>query len=395
MTPGRLAFRLQAFLVLVQVPTVAMPVWWGVLADARGYTLVDYGVLVTSSLVGPALASLALAARIDRINRRLVIAGAMLVCAATFVGYALIASPRAVAALWGVTMATQSAAGYYLAQSYFAELPDMDRQLGIHVSLSMLLQAALLAVIPQVASAAGLVGLQAALGTGALAAAIMALSLPGPATTPSATATMGRVAAGASHRLPTTPAWLAIATFTAFYTYITEFYSYSERFGSALGLSGVVVGQVLGATTLVGLAGSLAVTALGDRFGRLWPLSIGSLLGLIAAVLVTAHSLGNLGYWVAMSVFSIVWSLMQPYATALLLAVDPSGRALMLSVPVRGLIGAGIAALVTALSARWGLDAVVWVSGLLLVTTPLFAWMTVKAQRAAGPAGRPAADSTP
>ena len=81
--------------------------------------------------------------------------------------------------------------------------------------------------------------------------------------------------------------------------------------------------------------------------------------------------------------FSIVWSLMLPYATALLLAVDPSGRALVLSVPVRGLLGAGIAALVTWLSARFGLDAVAAVSAALLAATPVLSWLTVRAQRAA------------
>ena len=380
-----LAWRLQIFLVLVQIPTVAIPVWWGALAKVRGYSLVDYGVLITAGQIGPSLASIVLAAVLQRLDRRRVIATAMLVCALTFVGFALVTNALAVAILWGLTMATQSAVGYYLAQSYFSELPDMDRQLGIHVTLSMLLQAVLLAVIPRFAASNGLVGLQTALGLGALTAAAMALTLPGRpkhGAEPAAAMATPPPTNAVGWRFLLRPAvLLAIMTFVVFYTYITEFFGYSERFGNALGLSSVTVGEVLGATTLVGLAGSLLVTVVGDRFGRVWPLTIGSALGLIAAVVVVIHSLGATGYWIGMSLFSIVWSLMQPYATALLLAVDPTGRALVLSVPVRGLLGAGIAALVTGMSARWGLDAVVWVAALLVMTTPLFARLAVRAQR--------------
>ena len=72
---------------------------------------------------------------------------------------------------------------------------------------------------------------------------------------------------------------------------------------------------------------------------------------------------------------------MLPYATALLLSVEPSGRALVLTVPARGLFGGGVAALITLLSATWGLAAVVWVSGALIATTPLFVWLSIRASR--------------
>lgn len=371
-----LALRLQVFLLLCQVPTIALPVWWGAFAAARGYTLVDYGVLVTAGMVGPSLASLVIAAAIERLDRRLVIAGAMLVCAATFAGYALVTDPFAIAVLWGITMAAQSAGAYFFAQSYFGALPDMDRQLGIHITVSMLLQAALLAAIPPLSAGIGLGGVQVALGLGALAAAAVALTLPGG---PAASAATEDQAPRVRWFAP--PVLLAIATFTAFYSYITEFYNYSERFGNALGLSATAVGAVLGATTLVGVLGSLLATVLGNRAGRVLPLTLGALLGLTAALLVTVESLGAHGYWIAMSLFSIVWSLMQPYATALLLAVDPTGRALMLSVPARGLLGAGISAAVTAASVRYGLVAVVWASVGLIALAPPLAWFATRAAR--------------
>ncbi len=117
-------------------------------------------------------------------------------------------------------------------------------------------------------------------------------------------------------------ALMAVACFGAF---ITPVYDFSERYGNAIGLSPQNIGWVLSTTTGLGLIGSLAASWAATRFGRVKPLAIGTIMA-VACVIILWGKYDSTGYFIAMALFSIVWSFNTPYLLGFIAAADSDGR---------------------------------------------------------------------
>ena len=109
----------------------------------------------------------------------------------------------------------------------------------------------------------------------------------------------------------------------------------------------------------LGLAGAFGAAAIGDRFGRILPLTI-ALLGQAASIwLIAGVGVPN-DYLVAVTLFNICWNLALPFVLGTAATADTSGRLIVLlpmaqtTALVIGSVTAGI------VIGRFGLGAVLY-----------------------------------
>ena len=127
--------------------------------------------------------------------------------------------------------------------------------------------------------------------------------------------------------LPGSPT-LGIMMLAAIVLYImvsSAVYAFSAPLGERAGLDTSEVGYALTLTTLLGLAGAGAATALSLRWGRALPISA-FCLGFALTVLVLCLSRDPLTYVGALAASGIIFYFSVPYLFGLAAAIDRSGR---------------------------------------------------------------------
>ncbi|MBV9280153.1 MAG: MFS transporter [Chloroflexi bacterium] len=345
--------RCQALLFLAGMPILALPMWWGALAASRGYSLVSFGIVQTAAAAGATACGLLLTFLIARINRK----WATVFCCALMIAAELtiiaVREVHAVAALRAV-FAFGNAGVTGLGWAYLGLTRSPSKSFGWYITFQTIAQATGLFLVPHIADLGGVVAVQSVNATFVAAALIAALGLPSWAP-PSSEEASGK--AGSSS-IPWAPAAAALAAWVLFYLFTNETFSYSERFGTLREIAPARIGLILSITTLLGLPASLAVAAIGERFGIVRPLLLGALLGMVSSGLLLATSTGETGFFLGLAVFSAVWSLNQPYLMAIFAKLDQQGRILVVSQPAQGMAGTALSAGITVLTAYYGLTAV-------------------------------------
>lgn len=98
---------------------------------------------------------------------------------------------------------------------------------------------------------------------------------------------------------------------------------------AAAAAAGVRVGQALGLSTLVAVAGALAAAALADRFGRILPVTIA--LGVqLAMVLLLQGEMPWMQFTATVATFQVFWNLAGPYMMGTVALNDTTGRVSLL-----------------------------------------------------------------
>ena len=102
-------------------------------------------------------------------------------------------------------------------------------------------------------------------------------------------------------------------------------WAFVKLLGTAAGLEPTAVGQALGLTTALGTLGSLAASALSDRFGRLLPVSVA--LVVQAAMASLLHGQMDWLQFVAIcATFQIFWNMTGPYLMGTVALSDTTGK---------------------------------------------------------------------
>ncbi|MBV8804561.1 MAG: hypothetical protein JO042_05930 [Sinobacteraceae bacterium] len=167
----------------------------------------------------------------------------------------------------------------------------------------------------------------------------------------------------------------AIAATVAFSSFAYNLFNFSERTASARGIGLEGMGALLCVAMVCGLSGPAAGFLLGNRIGRAWPLGIAACVGTIGISLLLSRSTGQWGFGLGMTLYFFVYGLGQAFIYAQLMALDTSGRVLILSSPISAAGLVGTAALSVAISGRFGIDGVLWLSlAELIVCAPLIAF---------------------
>jgi predicted MFS family arabinose efflux permease len=119
--------------------------------------------------------------------------------------------------------------------------------------------------------------------------------------------------------------WWLVVGVGMFSFYYQPLFVFSERLGHDIGLDANALGLALAVTTVIGVIGSLAVSWQGERFGRTLPIFASGIIGIGIAFMLTRVN-AVLPYWIALSLFSIIWSYMPCYLMGFVAVADPDGR---------------------------------------------------------------------
>ena len=111
-------------------------------------------------------------------------------------------------------------------------------------------------------------------------------------------------------------------------------WAYFEAIGQAVDLSQTRIGEALGVASIIGILGPLTVIFMPSRYGRIWLLSLGTLLH-IASVVVLVGSTGYLGFLIGASVFIYSLNFVFPFQMGALAQFDSDGSVAVLSLVVQ------------------------------------------------------------
>ena len=374
------AVLVQALLVAGAIPGLTTPVWWGAIARERGYSLVMFGTLNTINAVVGFVVGTWLVVVLKRLDRRLTIVAAGAVMAIAELATITTTGPVAFYAVRSINSAALGMVSV-LAMVYLGYTRNPAKSYGWYTTLQTLAQAAGLVAVPVLAQRLGFVALQSALALPGIVIVVLGLRLPRSLPLPALDAGGKEIVAAPILWAAAVP---AIGAFLAFGFYTNDFFGYSERFGSARGLDPERIGLILSLTTVAGLPASLFVSWLGDRAGLLKPIVVGCLCGAGAAFLLTLPELGEAGYWAALVVFSLVWSFVLPYLLSLFARIDPVGRLLIATQPIRAAVSAVLLAGLTAAIAHSGLAAVAWLAAMAVCLCPVLVATALAVHRRRG-----------
>lgn len=137
----------------------------------------------------------------------------------------------------------------------------------------------------------------------------------------------------------------ALLVVLVFYAGNSGIWAFAERMGANSDFDPAAVGGLLGMTLLFGIGGSLAVAAIGHRFGTAWPFTISTGLVIVALICLSVPKDFSF-YAVGMCLYMIGWSAGVPLALAEVARLDGDGRYVALAAPALGIgsmIGPGVA----------------------------------------------------
>jgi predicted MFS family arabinose efflux permease len=132
-------------------------------------------------------------------------------------------------------------------------------------------------------------------------------------------------------------AMLAIGGMAIWFAAPGAFWTFAESAAVARKIPGETISIALAVGNAAGLLGSVMAAWQGDRWGRLWPITIASGL-LCLSVVLYGHCTNAVALASALSAFNIFWNYATVYEMALVVALDPAGRAAV-GIPAAQVIG--------------------------------------------------------
>ena len=106
-------------------------------------------------------------------------------------------------------------------------------------------------------------------------------------------------------------------------------WAYLGAIGVAGGLEFTSAGDALAISSAIAILGALTASAMGDRFGRLAPVTIALVVQMIMISLLTGD-MSFLRFAATAAIFQVFWNLTGPYILATIASSDASGRAAVL-----------------------------------------------------------------
>jgi predicted MFS family arabinose efflux permease len=102
-------------------------------------------------------------------------------------------------------------------------------------------------------------------------------------------------------------------------------WTYEERMGVNIGMTGAQVGQALGLASIASFVASLLAAALGTKFGRTWPqfLALGAS---VAAAAFIVESGSSFAFTTSACLIGIAWFYGVPYLAGVAAAADSTGK---------------------------------------------------------------------
>jgi predicted MFS family arabinose efflux permease len=362
-----IALQIAALSVVGFAGVLFLPLEISGMVEQFGLSEAQAGRIASAHLLAIATASIFLAARMDRVNLRMVgILGGLLAGAAN----AFSAVTPSVAGLIAGRVLVGVGEGAVLAvvHALVARFGSVDRRAALS-SFAVLMVGAIL--YPMLGPWFAVHHSVAVFSL----AALLALVLGGAALTIGTHASRNDLAAATGHS-----GKIALAAIVFFYVGEGALWGYVARIGAGTGMSSEAISNTLAYAFFASLFGPVLAHTWKDRFGRIAPI-IASTLILCVVALVLGFSRQPVYFVVATVAFYFAFIFAVVYSTSLVAALDPQGR-LAAAVPGFRVIGTALGPLAgsVALQAS-GFGALGIVSlACYLVAILAFGWLHVKSR---------------
>ncbi len=199
-----------------------------------------------------------------------------------------------------------------------------DRSFGIYLVFALIFSAAALYVFPYLVEFWGHTSVFVFLITLCLLNILLL-----PALTPQSKVHIGHVDASEEHVIPYRLVGIGFVMVTLFFIAQGAVWSYLERIGAANALDPKIIGGALALSALAGVMGAGLATLLGDKYGRILPISFGLVVQSISMLMLTT-GLTEFEFYCAVMMFNFSWNLCQPYFSGIMAEFDPQGRVVVL-----------------------------------------------------------------
>ncbi len=357
------------------LPLLVLPAMIGVLVDESGLSESFAGWSSSLNFFGGALVAIAMSFRMHSLDLRSIARIGLALAAVADLASAL-AAPHPVAFLCARFLAGAGAgAAYTAATAAFARFDQFERGYGLFVTLQFIISGLGLYVLPVYSPYLGTFGMFGMIVGLDLVALLMAQHLPGPA-----------VAAGkpSEHRseihvLLSAATLFALIGFGVFEAANTAQFTYIERLGVGVGYSDQQIGTMLLVASLIGIPGAFVIVFVGDRFGRIGPLTLGIGIAIGGLLLLAFYSDVFILYLIAGSMLGFSWAYCLPYIQSLTAALDPHGSVIAAGTSAATVGGAAGPALAALVVGEGGYRSVMLFSIVLFLVALLSLWQSSRA----------------
>lgn len=324
-TDGVLATILVVLTGFVGVaPLAVLPVWVGGMVDHLGLSEQAAGTIVSANLFGSAVGMLIVAGLLQRIALlRLAVLGIGLeivgdLASLFFDGALQLGCLRFIAGLGGGAVTAT-------AVSWIAQQRHPEKGYGLFMMLQFGLGALILAILPYAVGLNGVSVVYWIFIVFALVSLMLSPTLMLSRSAPVGDTKKSDITIGVEEKIKMLPVLLSFVAIGLFEAANSGVWAYIERVGLAIPLTRETLGGTLAVASLAGIPGALAVVWLGVRRGRLLPIVLGLLCGVISLLLLL--SVGELLLFLFVTMLlSAAWSFTLPYMQGIQAQLDPQGR---------------------------------------------------------------------
>jgi predicted MFS family arabinose efflux permease len=306
-----------AFAAAGMLPASLLPVFVSVARNGLGFSTEQAAALGGAGIFGAALGALLIAlhgVRSDWRRTALVVLAVMLALDLASMGASTFLPLLTIRMLHGM------AGGMLTGMAYAAigRSPDPDRLFGVLLVLQFLLGGVGIALLPSAILSYGTWLLFAVLAGVAL---LMLLLLP---FAPAAASTSPTAEAAGRWSMPRGRLLRALAALFLCEAGHTAASAFMLELGRDTGLDMPTAQLIVGTAAMSGLAGGIAATVIGTRFGRTVPILYATAAGIVASALVVSG--WPSGFGIGAYLGSLAWAWSIPYVLGLCATIDPERR---------------------------------------------------------------------
>lgn len=299
-----------------------MPLTAGALVEHLGFTAGQAGQIAALEIAGGALASICSMFWIGRVNWRLAAITAVI---AVIVGNLLSLTQTEFAALATLRFLT----GFLGMGTAFAVViavirgtTDTDRNFAFTVAAGVVFGVIGLLLLPYAIESFGYKGLLAPL---AALGALLLLPMKWIPERASIDLSADQANGGGS----ILPASIGLLVLLIWSTGLGAIWTFAQLIGQAGGLTDIQAGQALALSTGLAVSGALVAAALGDKYGRVLPVTIALIMQALMAMKLTGQ-MSWIVFAMSAAVFQIFWNLTGPYLMGTVVISDTGGKLSML-----------------------------------------------------------------
>jgi predicted MFS family arabinose efflux permease len=297
---------------------LAQPIMTEALVGNLGMSPKNAGLITALEALGTALGPVSALLWMPRVGRRTAAIFALAVVIAGNILSSYQTSFEALAVLRLAVGLLGQGTAFALAMTIVAGTTQKDRNFALLVAAQVVLGVLAFLLLPMPRGA----------GVPGVLLPMLALAVAGLLTVgwiPQAAPGGAQQAAAAGTGASAAPGLYALGIMLVWCTGLGAMWAFVKLIGKAGGIPPADVGQALALSTAIATLGALAAAAIGDRFGRLAPVSV-ALLMQLAMVALLRGEMSWLQFAATAATFQVFWNLTGPYLMGTVALSDSTGR---------------------------------------------------------------------